>query len=52
MIAVPKEKCFHSVNVKRNWEHSAGKNSRPGAKVIRIFMLSWKYFNHIIIKTF
>ena len=52
MIAVPKEKYSHSVNVKRNWAHSAGKNSQPGAKITRIFMLSWKYFTRIIIKTF
>ena len=41
-----------SLNVKGNWTHLAEKNSRPGAKINKIFKPRWKYFNHIIIKIF
>ena len=43
---------FHSVNDRGNWEHLTEENTRPGAKILTIFRLSWKYSNCIIIKTF
>ena len=54
MITVPEEKCSssHFLNARVNWAYLAKKNSRTGAKFPTIFRLSWKYFNHIIIKTF
>ena len=43
---------FYSVHVKGSWAHLAENNSRPWAKITTIFRLSWKCFDHIIIKTF
>ena len=43
---------FYSLNVKKNLANLLEKNSQPGAKITPVFRLSWKYFNHVIIKTF
>ena len=56
MITVLEEKCtsfnFIPYLLKGIQTYLAQKNSRSGAKINTIFRLSWKYFNHVIIKTF
>ena len=42
---------IHRLRVKGNWAYLTEEYSRPGAKIITIFRISWKYFNWIIMKT-
>ena len=39
MIVAPKEKCFHSINVKGKGSHSAEKTAQPEAKITTTFRL-------------
>ena len=40
---------FHSVNVKGNWTHLAGKNARPGATMFSLMKILYREIISIVL---